>query len=96
MRDLSDIRMDIDLVDRQIVKLFEERMKLTEGDRREGEKCKGGVGVEGVKADLKGRNAVKLIVDHAKPGEKERKTAKKADKKGDAAEAPAEEAKTEE
>ncbi|MCU6761368.1 chorismate mutase [uncultured Roseburia sp.] len=29
MRDLSDIRMDIDLVDRQIVKLFEERMKLT-------------------------------------------------------------------
>lgn len=47
-------------------------------------------------SDLKGRKAVKLIVDNAKPVEKEKKTAKKAAKKEDAAEAPAEEAKTEE
>ncbi len=29
MRDLSEIRVDIDCVDREIVKLFEERMALT-------------------------------------------------------------------
>ena len=54
------------------------------------------IDVEAVKSDLKGRKAVKLIVDNAKPVEKEKKTAKKAAKKEDAAEAPAEEAKTEE
>ena len=51
--------------------------------------------VEAVKSDLKGRKAVKLIVDNAKPveKEKEKKAAKKAAKKEDeAAEAPAEEA----
>ena len=59
-------------------------------------KIKEMVDVEAVKSDLKGRKAVKLIVDNAKPVEKEKKTAKKAAKKEDAAEAPAEEAKTEE
>ena len=60
------------------------------------QKIKEMVDVEAVKSDLKGRKAVKLIVDNAKPVEKEKKTAKKAAKKEDAAEAPAEEAKTEE
>ena len=55
------------------------------------------VDVEAVKSDLKGRKAVKLIVDNAKPVEKEKeKKTKKAAKKEEAAEAPAEEAKTEE
>ena len=54
------------------------------------------VDVEAVKSDLKGRKAVKLIVDNEKRVEKEKKTAKKAAKKEDAAEVPAEEAKTEE
>ena len=60
-------------------------------------KIKEMVDVEAVKSDLKGRKAVKLIVDNAKPVEKEKeKKTKKAAKKEEAAEAPAEEAKTEE
>ena len=59
------------------------------------QKIKEMVDVEAVKSDLKGRKAVKLIVDNAKPveKEKEKKAAKKSAKKEDeAAEAPAEEA----
>ena len=63
------------------------------------DKIKEMVDLDAVKSDLKGRKAVKLIVDNAKPveKEKEKKTAKKAAKKEEAEEAPAEEApKTEE
>ena len=74
----------------------EELKKLAEQYKMELDKIKEMVDVEAVKSDLKGRKAVKLIVDNAKPVEKEKKTAKKAAKKEDAAEAPAEEAKTEE
>ena len=59
------------------------------------DKIKEMIDVEAVKSDLKGRKAVKLIVDNAKPveKEKEKKAAKKSAKKEDeAAEAPAEEA----
>ena len=49
------------------------------------------IDVEAVKSDLKGRKAVKLIVDNAKPVEKE-KEKKAAKKEDEAAEAPAEEA----
>ena len=74
----------------------EELKKLAEQYKMELDKIKEMIDVEAVKSDLKGRKAVKLIVDNAKPVEKEKKTAKKAAKKEDAAEAPAEEAKTEE
>ena len=74
----------------------EELKKMAEQYKMELDKIKEMVDVEAVKSDLKGRKAVKLIVDNAKPVEKEKKTAKKAAKKEDAAEAPAEEAKTEE
>ena len=59
------------------------------------DKIKEMVDLDAVKSDLKGRKAVKLIVDNAKPveTEKEKKAAKKSAKKEDeAAEAPAEEA----
>ena len=55
------------------------------------EKIKEMIDVEAVKSDLKGRKAVKLIVDNAKPVEKE-KEKKAATKEDEAAEAPAEEA----
>mgnify|MGYP002969879194 CR=1 FL=1 len=74
----------------------EELKKMAEQYKMELDKIKEMIDVEAVKSDLKGRKAVKLIVDNAKPVEKEKKTAKKAAKKEDAAEAPAEEAKTEE
>ena len=74
----------------------EELKKLAEQYKMELDRIREMVDVEAVKSDLKGRKAVKLIVDNAKPVEKEKKTAKKAAKKEDAAEAPAEEAKTEE
>ena len=74
----------------------EELKKMAEQYKMELDKIKEMVDVEAVKSDLKGRKAVKLIVDNAKPVEKEKKTAKKAAKKEDAAEVPAEEAKTEE
>ena len=76
--------------------LNQEYQKIAEQYKMELDKIKEMVDVEAVKSDLKGRKAVKLIVDNAKPVEKEKKTAKKAAKKEDAAEAPAEEAKTEE
>ena len=58
------------------------------------DKLKEMIDVEAVKSDLKGRKAVKLIVESAKPveKEKEKKPTKKAAKKEEAAEAPAEEA----
>ena len=74
----------------------EELKKMAEQYKMELDKIREMVDVEAVKSDLKGRKAVKLIVDNAKPVEKEKKTAKKAAKKEDAAEVPAEEAKTEE
>ena len=74
----------------------EELKKMAEQYKMELDKIKEMVDVEAVKSDLKGRKAVKLIVYNAKPVEKEKKTAKKAAKKEDAAEAPAEQAKTEE
>ena len=74
----------------------EELKKMAEQYKMELDKIREMVDVEAVKSDLKGRKAVKLIVDNAKPVEKEKKTAKKAAKKEDAADAPAEEAKTEE
>ena len=73
----------------------EELKKLAEQYKMELDKIKEMVDVEAVKSDLKGRKAVKLIVDNAKPveKEKEKKAAKKSAKKEDeAAEAPAEEA----
>ena len=80
--------------------VHQENLNVTEEEveqyKMELDKIKEMVDVEAVKSDLKGRKAVKLIVDNAKPVEKEKKTAKKAAKKEDAAEAPAEEAKTEE
>ena len=74
----------------------DELKKLAEQYKMELDKIREMVDVEAVKSDLKGRKAVKLIVDNAKPVEKEKKTAKKAAKKEEAAEAPADEAKTEE
>ena len=74
----------------------DELKKMAEQYKMELDKIKEMVDVEAVKSDLKGRKAVKLIVDNAKPVEKEKKTAKKAAKKEEAAEAPADEAKTEE
>ena len=71
----------------------EELKKLAEQYKMELDKLKEMIDVEAVKSDLKGRKAVKLIVDNAKPVEKEKKAAKKTAKKEDeAAEAPAEEA----
>ena len=73
----------------------EELKKLAEQYKMELDKIKEMIDVETVKSDLKGRKAVKLIVDNAKPveKEKEKKAAKKSAKKEDeAAEAPAEEA----
>ena len=73
----------------------EELKKMAEQYKMELDKIKEMVDVEAVKSDLKGRKAVKLIVDNAKPveKEKEKKAAKKSAKKEDeAAEAPAEEA----
>ena len=92
---LSEIvhQENIDVTDEEVE---EELKKLAEQYKMELDKIKEMVDVEAVKSDLKGRKAVKLIVDNAKPVEKEKKTAKKAAKKEDAAEAPAEEAKTEE
>ena len=75
----------------------EELKKMAEQYKMELDKIKEMVDVEAVKSDLKGRKAVKLIVDNAKPVEKEKEEkTKKAAKKEEAAEAPAEEAKTEE
>ena len=92
---LSEIvhQENIDVTDEEVE---EELKKLAEQYKMELDKIREMVDVEAVKSDLKGRKAVKLIVDNAKPVEKEKKTAKKAAKKEDAAEAPAEEAKTEE
>ena len=92
---LSEIvhQENIDVTDEEVE---EELKKLAEQYKMELDKIKEMIDVEAVKSDLKGRKAVKLIVDNAKPVEKEKKTAKKAAKKEDAAEAPAEEAKTEE
>lgn len=71
----------------------EELKKMAEQYKMELDKIKEMVDLDAVKSDLKGRKAVKLIVDNAKPVEKEKKTAKKEE----TAEAPAEEApKTEE
>ena len=74
----------------------EELKKMAEQYQMELDKVKELVKKESVEADLAAKKAIKLIVDNAKPVEKEKKTAKKAAKKEDAAEAPAEEAKTEE
>ena len=75
----------------------EELKKMAEQYKMELDKIREMVDLDAVKSDLKGRKAVKLIVDNAKPVEKEKKTAKKAAKKEEAAEATAEEApKTEE
>ncbi len=81
----------------------EELQKLADQYKMTVDKIKEAIDLEAVKADLKGRKAVKLIVDNAKAIEKvkEKKAAKKAAKKDDeaaeAAEAPAEDAsKTEE
>ena len=83
---------NIDVTDEEVE---EELKKLAEQYKMELDKIKEMIDVEAVKSDLKGRKAVKLIVDNAKPveKEKEKKAAKKAAKKEDeAAEAPAEEA----
>ena len=75
----------------------DELKKMAEQYKMELDKIKEMVDVEAVKSDLKGRKAVKLIVESAKPVEKEKeKKTKKAAKKEEAAEAPADEAKTEE
>ena len=91
---LSEIvhQENIDVTDEEVE---EELKKLAEQYKMELDKIKEMIDVEAVKSDLKGRKAVKLIVDNAKPveKEKEKKAAKKASKKEDeAAEAPAEEA----
>ena len=91
---LSEIvhQENIDVTDEEVE---EELKKLAEQYKMELDKIKEMIDVEAVKSDLKGRKAVKLIVDNAKPveKEKEKKAAKKAAKKEDeAAEAPAEEA----
>ena len=76
---------------------YDEYAKMAEQYKMELDKIKEMVDVEAVKSDLKGRKAVKLIVDNAKPVEKEKEEkTKNAAKKEEAAEAPAEEAKTEE
>ena len=64
---------------------------MAEQYKMELDKIKDMVDVEAVKSDLKGRKAVKLIVDNSKPVEKE-KEKKAAKKEDEAAEAPAEEA----
>ena len=91
---LSEIvhQENIDVTDEEVE---EELKKLAEQYKMELDKIKEMIDVEAVKSDLKGRKAVKLIVDNAKPveKEKEKKAAKKSAKKEDeAAEAPAEEA----
>ena len=91
---LSEIvhQENIDVTDEEVE---EELKKLAEQYKMELDKIKEMIDVEAVKSDLKGRKAVKLIVDNAKPveKEKEKKAAKKSSKKEDeAAEAPAEEA----
>ena len=91
---LSEIvhQENIDVTDEEVE---EELKKLAEQYKMELDKIREVIDVEAVKSDLKGRKAVKLIVDNAKPveKEKEKKAAKKAAKKEDeAAEAPAEEA----
>ena len=91
---LSEIvhQENIDVTDEEVE---EELKKLAEQYKMELDKIKEMLDVEAVKSDLKGRKAVKLIVDNAKPVEKEKakKAAEKAAKKEDeAAEAPAEEA----
>ena len=91
---LSEIvhQENIDVTDEEVE---EELKKLAEQYKVELDKIKEMIDVEAVKSDLKGRKAVKLIVDNAKPveKEKEKKAAKKSAKKEDeAAEAPAEEA----
>ena len=91
---LSEIvhQENIDVTDEEVE---EELKKLAEQYKMELDKIKEMIDVEAVKSDLKGRKAVKLIVDNAKPveKEKEKKAAKKSAKKEDeAAEASAEEA----
>ena len=91
---LSEIvhQENIDVTDEEVE---EELKKLAEQYKMELDKIREMIDVETVKSDLKGRKAVKLIVDNAKPveKEKEKKAAKKSAKKEDeAAEAPAEEA----
>ena len=91
---LSEIvhQENIDVTDEEVE---EELKKLAEQYKMELDKIREMIDVEAVKSDLKGRKAVKLIVDNAKPveKEKEKKAAKKSAKKEDeAAEAPAEEA----
>ena len=91
---LSEIvhQENIDVTDEEVE---EELKKLAEQYKMELDKIREMIDVETIKSDLKGRKAVKLIVDNAKPveKEKEKKAAKKSAKKEDeAAEAPAEEA----
>ena len=91
---LSEIvhQENIDVTEEEVE---EELKKMAEQYKMELDKIKEMIDVEAVKSDLKGRKAVKLIVDNAKPveKEKEKKAAKKSAKKEDeAAEAPAEEA----
>ena len=94
---LSEIvhQENIDVTEEEVE---EELKKLAEQYKMELDKIREMIDVEAVKSDLKGRKAVKLIVDNAKPveKEKEKKTAKKSAKKEETAETPAEEAKTEE
>ena len=87
---LSEIvhQENIDVTDEEVE---EELKKLAEQYKMELDKIKEMIDVEAVKSDLKGRKAVKLIVDNAKPVEKE-KEKKAAKKEDEAAEAPAEEA----
>ena len=92
---ISDLKLRIETTFEDLG-FYTKLKKMAEQYKMELDKIREMVDVEAVKSDLKGRKAVKLIVDNAKPVEKEKKTAKKAAKKEDAAEAPAEEAKTEE
>ena len=79
---LSEIvhQENIDVTDEEVE---EELKKLAEQYKMELDKIREMIDVEAVKSDLKGRKAVKLIVDNAKPveKEKEKKAAKKSAKK---------------
>lgn len=91
---LSEIvhQENIDVTDEE---LEEEYKKMAEQYGMELEQLKTAVDAEAVKSDLKGRKAVKLIVDNAKPVEKEKeKKTRKSSKKeaAAAAEEPAAEA----
>ncbi len=97
---LSEIvhQENLDVTDEE---LEEEYKKMAEQYGMELDQLKSAIDAEAVKSDLKGRKAVKLIVDNAKPVEKEKeKKTRKSSKKetAAAAEEPAAEAapKTEE